>query len=142
MTDALAAVISHWAQNDPQGLADFAFDALPEGDQRTHALSNALVFWAAANPQAAANWINHFGLSSELDSGRAAIATQQNVMKQPTIAIKWAESIKDHNFRSKTIAAVVESWSLSNPSDALRFLQGSNDITLEDRNDLISKLSH
>jgi hypothetical protein len=136
-SDALNAVIAGWGQVDPKGLADFAENNLPAGDQKTHALSQALVFWAAESPVDVANWINQFGPGPEFDSGEAAIATQPDVMKQPLSAINWAETISDPNFRSRTVAAIVETWMLSDPSGALNFVQSSNDLTTEERTEFI-----
>lgn len=137
---ALDAVFDGWGQIDPQGLANFAVNDLPAGNQKTHALSDALVLWAGENPDATAAWINQFGPAPEFDSGAAAIATQTQVMKQPAIAINWAETITDPNLRSRTVAAVVETWALSDLSSALDFSQTSADLTPADRADLLSKL--
>jgi hypothetical protein len=141
--DALDAVIADWGQVDPKGLADFAENDLPAGDQKTHALSQALVFWAASNPVDAANWINQFSQSPSpaFDQGAAAIATQPGVMQQPQLAISWAANISDVNLRSRTMAAIVETWLLSDPSAAQNFVQNSDDLTPEDRTALDAKLN-
>ena len=138
---AMDAVISSWGQTDPKGLADFAAANLPDGDQKTRALGDALIGWAGTDALAAANWINQFSPSPEFDQGEAAIATQQEVMKQPDVALRWAESITDSNLRSRTIAAVVNTWSLSNPSSAMNYLQSTSDLTPEDRAGLLSQMS-
>ncbi|HEU6449755.1 MAG TPA: hypothetical protein VFV23_15100 [Verrucomicrobiae bacterium] len=139
--DALNAVISTWGPIDPEGLADFAENNLPAGDQKTRALSQALIFWASSNPLAAANWINHLGPSSDFDSGEAAIATQQQVMQQPSVAINWAESIRDPDLRSHTVAAVVETWLLSDSADAINFVRTSTDLSPSDREELLARFS-
>ena len=89
---ALDAVIAGWGQIDPKGLADFAINNLPDGSQKTHALSDALVFLAGDNVVDAANWIKQFNLAPEFDQGEAAIATQQDVMKQPDVAFSGHRS--------------------------------------------------
>ena len=138
---ALDAVIGGWGQIDPKGLADFAMNNLSDGDQKTHALSDALVIWAGNNAVDAANWINQFSPASEFDQGEAAIATQQDVMKQPEVALRWAQIITDPNLRSRTIVAIIETWSLSDSSAALNFSQTSTDLLPEDRAQVFSKLS-
>lgn len=138
---ALDAVIAGWGQIDPKGLADFAMNNLPDGSQKTHALSDALVFLAGDNVVDAANWIKQFNLAPEFDQGEAAIATQQDVMKQPDVALSWAQVITDPNLRSRTIAAIVQTWSLSNPSAALDYLQTSTGLLPDDRANLLANLS-
>jgi len=138
---ALDAVIAGWGQIDPNGLADFAMNNLSAGDQKTHALSDALVLWAGNNAVDAANWINQFGPAPEFDQGEAAIATQQDLMKQPDIALRWAQSIIDSNLRSRTIAAIMDTWSLSDPSAVFGYLQTSTDLLPEDRASVFLNLS-
>lgn len=137
---ALDAVISTWEQIRPQGVADFAEANLPASNQKTLALSQSLVFWAAQNPAAAANWINQFGPSAQFDQGEAAIATQQQTMQQPNLALSWAQIITDPNLRSRTISAIVETWTLSDPAAALNFTQNSADLLPDDRTALLGKL--
>lgn len=138
---AIDAVIPAWAQTDPKDLAEFARNYLPEGDQKTRALSDALISWAASNTADAANWINSIGPVPELDQGEAAIATQQNVMKQPDVALQWAEVISDLNLRSRTITAIVETWALSDRAAAMSFLETSTDVLPEDRANLLSLMN-
>jgi hypothetical protein len=138
---ALDAVMAGWGQIDPNGLADFAMNHLSAGDQKTHALSDALVCWAGNNVVDAANWINQFGPAPEFDQGEAAIATQPEVMKQPEVALQWAQAIADANLRSRTISAVVETWALSNPSAASAFVQTTTDLLPEDRANVFSTFS-
>jgi hypothetical protein len=140
-TDALNAVISGWGQVDPPGLAEFAMNHLPGGDQKDHALSDALIFWAGNDPVAAAAWINGFQPTPELDQGEAAIATRPDVMQQPALAVNWAKTITDPNLRSRTLAAIVETWSLTSPVEAFDFVKTSIDLTPDDRDGLLSKFS-
>lgn len=139
-TDALNAVITQWGQVDPQNLAQFAEDNLPDGNQKTLALSQATIFWAAKDPTAVAQWINQTGSSPEMDPGEAAIATQPQVMQQPLVAISWAETITDPNLRSRTVSAIAETWVLSNPSAAIAFVQTTTDLLSTDRADLLSRI--
>jgi len=138
---ALDAVIAGWGQIDPKGLADFTMSNLSDGSQKTHALSDALVLLAGDNVADAANWISQFSPAPEFDQGEAAIATQQDVMKQPDVALGWAQVITDPNLRSRTLVAIIETWSLSDPSAALNFSRTSTDLLPEDRANVFSNLS-
>jgi hypothetical protein len=139
-TSAIDAVIPGWQQTDPKGLADFSMNNLSDGDQKTRALTAALASWAGNNAGDAATWLNQFGPAPEFDQGEAAIATQQQVMQQPDLALSWAQNITDPNLRSRTISAIVETWTLSNPSAALNFAQTTGDLQPDDRNSLLAKL--
>ncbi len=138
---ALDAVIAHWGSINPEALADFAVAELPSGEQKNRALANALVQWSATNPQAAAQWINRFGASPEFDAGEAAIATQPDVMKQPSTALRWAQAVSDAGVRSRTIMAIVQTWSLSDPSAAVQYLRTTADLLPADRAELLRSLS-
>jgi len=140
-SDALNAVIAGWEQIDPKGLANFAVNNLPDSFQKTQALSQSLVQWAAENPTDAANWLNQFGTTPDFDSGKAAIATQQDAMKDPSLAIDWAKTISDPDLRSRTITAVVETWTLSDPAGALHYVQDTPDLRPDDRAGLLAKFA-
>lgn len=138
---AVDAVIPDWAQINPKNLADFAMNNLTDNDQKTRALTDALVYWAGNNATEAANWINQAGPSPALDQGEAAIATQQDVMKQPDVALSWAESITDENLRSRTITAVVQTWALTDHASALDYVQRSQNLQDGDRASLLASLN-
>ncbi|HEU6448889.1 MAG TPA: hypothetical protein VFV23_10680 [Verrucomicrobiae bacterium] len=141
-TAALNAIINAWNSIDPQGLAKFAENNLPSGNQKTLAMSQSLIFWASQNPEAVANWINSVSPTPDFDAGEAAIATQPQVMQQPAVAINWAETINDPNLRSRTIAAVIETWQLSDPAAAWNFASQSPDLLPEDFHRLFGDPGH
>lgn len=138
-TQALDAVMCSWGVSDPAGLANFAVKSLVPGEQQTRALNNALVQWAATDVSAAADWIKAHGLAPEFDQGEAAIATHQSVMRQPEIALRWAESVSDLSLRSRTISAIIDTWALTNRAAALSFLRTTGSLLPTDRNDLIAR---
>jgi hypothetical protein len=138
---AIDAVIPNWAQINPKNLADFAMNNLSDGDQKTRALNNALVYWAGNNVVEAAQWIGQQNPSPALDQGEAAIATQQDVMKQPDVAISWAQDITDADLRSRTIMAIVQTWALSDRSAALNYIQTTQDLRPDDRDSLLASLN-
>jgi hypothetical protein len=138
---AIDAVIPNWAQINPKNLADFAMNNLSDGDQKTRALNNALVYWAGNNVADAAQWIGQQNPSPELDQGEAAIATQQDVMKQPDVALSWAQGITDTDLRSKTIMSIVQTWALTDRSAALNYIQSSQDLRPDDRDSLMASLN-
>jgi hypothetical protein len=138
---AVDAVIPAWGQTDPQSLANFAIKNLSDGDQKTRALTDALVNWASVHPVETANWINSQNPAPYLDSGEAAIATHPDVMRQPNVALNWAENIDDANLRSRTIVAIVQTWVVSNPSAAMNFIQTSPDLLPDDRKQLLAAIN-
>lgn len=130
---ALDAVIASWGTVNPQALADFAATNLPAGEQKNRALTNALVRWSVSDPVGAAQWMNRFGASPDLDAGAAALATQPDVMKQPATALHWAQAVTDPNLRSRTVAAILQTWALSDPAAAAHFAQTTLDLLPADR---------
>ena len=62
-------------------------------------------------------------------------------MQQPSIALQWAESIIDPDMRSRTLAAVLETWLISDPSDALYFARTTADLLPDDRANVIGQLN-
>jgi|GEM_PF-1775513 hypothetical protein len=138
---AIDAVIPNWAQINPKNLADFAMNNLSDGDQKNRALANALVYWAGNDVVATAQWIGQYKPAPEFDQGEAAIATQQDVMKQPDVALTWAQDISDANLRSRTIVAILQTWALSDRSAAMNYIQNTQDLQPDDRSSLLATLN-
>jgi hypothetical protein len=136
---AFDAIISRWADNDPKAVADFAV-TLPPGDLRTFAASAALSIWSERDIVAAATWLTYFSPSSELDAGTAAIATASGTLKQPHVAIAWAERIVESGLRSNTLAAVVEAWAKFDVKAALDYVQNSPYLQSQERSQILANL--
>ena len=139
--EAIDAVIPNWAQIDPKNLADFAMNNLPAGDQKNRALTDALVYWAGNDTAAAAAWLNQAGSGPEFDTGMAAVATQQDVMKQPDVALSWAQDITDPGLRSRTITAILQTWALSDRSAVMNYIRNTEDLQPDDRTSLLANLT-
>lgn len=138
---AMDAIISGWAPTDPKGMAEYAMQSLPQGYERSLAISEALRFWAVRDTAGAQDWMNHYDPSPELDMGEAAVATLPEAMQQPLVALGWAESITDPDLRSRTEASVVETWAARDPAAAMRYAKNSPGLNSNDRTALLAKFN-
>jgi len=136
---AFNAAISGWSRNDPGGVADYAL-SLPEGDERTFALTVALRLWSADDPVGAATWMNGLDSSPELDFGAAVVASQPDAIRQPDIAIGWANSIIDPQLRVSILATVVNQWAAVDPVAAWNYVETSPSLEHDERTGLLAAL--
>src|SRR4029077_10029308 len=129
---AFAAAMSRWANHDLKAATEFA-PALPDGLERTWAMSMALRAWSADDAPEAAMWISRFDPSPATDIGAAMIASQPDALRQPLVATSWAESIVDPALRVRVIAALVSEWALVDPVAARQYAESSPTLRPEDR---------
>jgi hypothetical protein len=138
---ALNAVIVGWSPTDPQGMAEFALKNLST-DQQNTALSRALAFWADSDPAAAATWINQKKPGAASDVGVAEIAMSPQLAQTPDLAANWAKIITDPNLRSRTLAAVLQTWARSNPTAVRHYLETSSDVQADDLSNLLAEMNN
>jgi hypothetical protein len=138
---ALHAVFAGWAMADPPGLAAHAM-TLPSGEDRAHALAQALPRWVNDDPVAASNWIANFDPSPDLDFGAAAVATLPAMINQrPEIAANWAENIAEPTLRANTLGAVARQWAKKDPDAVRRFIAERPNLSAGDRSSLNDALN-
>src|SRR5262249_54808727 len=106
---------------------------LPEGEERSFAMSAALRNWAASDAVEAATWMTRFEASKHFDMGAAVIASHPDAIKQPYVALGWAHSIENERLRARVLASVVKEWSATDPVAARKYAESSSDIRAEDR---------
>jgi hypothetical protein len=144
---ALHAVVGGWAETDPAALTQFLTQSLPGGDYSSM-IGEALHNWVRLDPVGAANWINdNSSLGPDLDEGVAAVANMDLFMGdiKPEVMVGWAASITDPTLRSETVANVLRSWLLVDPTTAQNYFNTTTDLLPADReqiNNVIADLSH
>ncbi|MGC4072662.1 MAG: hypothetical protein QM760_09115 [Nibricoccus sp.] len=122
---ARSQAITGWSWADASGLANHAL-TLPAGPERSQALAEALPLWLERYPEEAADWIQKNDTGSEFDTGLAAIANQQSLLKSsPTAAINLASDISDPSKRTETMRSVFQQWAARDPQAARAYLDHS-----------------
>jgi hypothetical protein len=126
---ALVGLSRAWATADPQEAAEFAA-LLPAGDLRRSALTAALTVWIEKNPGAASAWIDQLEPHPDLDPVAARISRIPALVEtRVDVALSWAETIVDENERTQALATVVTLWAGRDRPAAIRYVQGSSDLT-------------
>jgi hypothetical protein len=121
-------------------VADYAL-TLPEGRERTFAITVALHTWSEGDVAEAATWLTNFNPSLELDSSAAEIATASHTLQQPAVAVSWAESIIDSHLRSRTLVSVLEDWARLDAAAARHYAETSPLLQAEDRIDALANIN-
>ena len=123
---AKSQAITGWSWADAAGLADYALK-LPPGAVRSQALAEALPLWLERYPEEAAAWIQKNDTGAEFDSGLAAIANQQSLLKsRPAAALDLAGDISDPARRTETMRSVFQQWAARDPRAARAYLDRSS----------------
>lgn len=122
------------------GVADYAL-SLPEGSERTLALTAALHTWSEGDVAEAATWLTQFGSSPELDRSVAEIATESRNLEQPSVAVTWAESITNPQLCSRTLVAVLEAWASLDATAARDYATSSPFLQAQDRTDVLVNIA-
>ncbi len=136
--EVYSVVTSAWSGVDPAGLAGFAAQ-LPEGKERSLAMTRALQQWVAFAPTEAADWLDGRGPAKELDVGVLALATHPYLAERsPEVAVSWAESLWDSNLRADTLAIVVKQWAATDRQSAIDYVRSTPELGLPERQELLS----
>ena len=139
--DGFPAVIATWSARDPAALAEFARQ-VPNPNERTAALSEALRRWIERDPAAAAGWISSIEPGAELDESARALATMPPLLaRHPDVALGWAASIVDPALRSATLRTVVESWAQTDLTAVRQRIATVTELTPDDRTALLALLN-
>lgn len=138
---AFQGAAAGWALADPSGLASYAM-TLPSGEDRAHALAQALPRWVSMDPIAASKWIANFDPNPDLDAGAAAVATLPLMLNQrPEIAANWAENIAEPTLRANTLGTVAKQWAKKDPDAVRRFILSRPNLSEGDRARLTDALN-
>jgi len=130
---ALVGLSRAWAAADPQEAADFAA-LLPAGELRRSALTAAVTVWIEQNPGAASAWIDQLDPHPDLDQVAARISRIPALVEtRVEVALSWAETIVDENERTQALATVVTLWAGRDRPAAIRYVQGSSNLTSAQR---------
>jgi hypothetical protein len=70
----------------------------------------------------------------------ANVATQPDALRQPVVALKWAESIVDPKLRVRVTASIVNEWATADPIAARNFAENAGSFRSEERAELLSAL--
>jgi hypothetical protein len=131
---ALRGSIGGWSEADPAAAVRFLSE-MPAGGDRDEMFGQALKSWARNDPIAAANWLNSNNSSGlDLDQGAAQVAGLESLPQQTALA--WAESIKNPELRSITLAGVLRDWIYDNPTAAQDYVQTTTNLAPGDRQQL------
>jgi hypothetical protein len=117
--------ITGWSWSDAAGLANHAL-TMPPGSERSQALAEALPLWLERYPEEAAAWILKNDTGAEFDTGLAALANQQSLLKsRPDTALDLASDISDPARRTETMRSVFQQWASRDPHAARAYLERS-----------------
>ncbi len=134
---AWRAAVVNWAQNEPDSLADYAFQ-LPAGEARAYALGEALRLWIDKDVVRASGWLDRLDPSTDTDLAVSLIATHPALAAhRPDVALSWAESISEPTARSRTVARVVQVWADSDPAAAARYARTTPALLPADREEAL-----
>jgi len=138
---AFQGMVSGWAMADPASLVSYAM-TLPPGEDRSHALSQALPQWVGRDTLVASEWINQLDSNPDLDTGVASVATLSNLVNQrPEVAVGWAESIAEPVLRANTLWMIAQQWARNDPDGIRRFIASTPDLAANDRRALLDAMN-
>jgi hypothetical protein len=139
--NAQNAIIRAWPPSQFPALADFAL-SLPTGESRSNALTLAMERWGLQDPTALGAWLNERPDSDEFDAGMAFLATKTDGLNRPpSVALTWAEAIKNPSLRFSCVTHVVEEWRAIDPAAARSYVSQAAGLSPEERNQLLEKAS-
>ena len=104
------------ATKDPAAAATFAVTALPPGEARRTAVTQAVTNWVQNDPAAVARWLGQQKAGTDLDEAITWLATHPDAIRGNTItALQWANQIGDRELRTQTLVRILSSLDRNRP---------------------------
>jgi hypothetical protein len=116
----LAQLIEYKLADDPVAAAMLARQ-LPEGDLQAIVFADIMNAWAVRDASGAAEWLKSLAPSAARDSATIVFA-RNSIVSEPWMALDRAMSISDTQKQAETLTALLESWLLSSPKDAEKWI--------------------
>lgn len=139
-SQALNAVTQAWSDASPAGAAEFAVN-LPAGPERQAALQQAISKWALSDPMQAGQWVLKYNAHGDFDQAVASIATSSELMNHNVpLALDWAGTIQQQDLRRRSTSSIIATWYSADPASALNYIKTSQDLSVDQRNDLLRSL--
>jgi hypothetical protein len=121
---AMGALASGWAMNDPAAAMDWAL-SLPEGSQREAAFGPIVGVWASNDAYEVTQWIGEQPPGSMRDTATRSLVSALS-MTQPETAWNWALSITDEGVRFSALQLAYMGLHKKDPTVAAQMLESAN----------------
>ena len=132
---AVGAVAGPWSRRDPAAAAKWV-SAQGEGRGRDEATRNIMSNWTNSDPTAASTWLLEQPAGSSKDEGIVTLSNQ--VMgADPEGAVTWAATIGDPMKRGIQLKSTVDNWVRKDEAAARRWVEGSPNLSAEEKTRLI-----
>jgi hypothetical protein len=144
LNSAVTTFAGTWAQSDPGAAMRWA-ESIPAEEGQSGAIGQIFVGWMQSDPGTAMNWLDNYiprtaGIMEDDTLIGSMILFSPTTKKDPTEAMKLADSIADPQTRFIYQQELVQSWGRTDPGSAVEYVMNSTTIADDQKQLLIQQI--